>query len=312
MNKKNNLLTILGPTASGKTTLASNVAYRIDGEIISADSRQVYKSMNIGTGKDYDDYLIKSTKIPYHLIDIAEAGYKYNVFEYQNDFLKVFQNILNRNKFPILCGGTGMYIEAVTKGFKLISVPVNINIRNDLENLSINELTKILQSFKKLHNTSDITSKKRLIRAIEIEKYYIENEITDSDYPDINNIFIGINPDVSERRTRITKRLKERLNQGMISEVEKLLNSGITKEDLIYYGLEYKFITQYIIGEINYDKMFKQLEIAIHQFAKRQMTWFRGMERRGVKIIWIDFNLTLEEKVDEIIKILRKNNFIKT
>lgn len=305
-NKTNNLLTILGPTASGKTTLAANVAYKINGEIISADSRQVYRNMNIGTGKDYKDYIINNQKINYHLIDIVDAGYKYNVYEFQKDFISAFQDINKRNKFPILCGGTGLYIEAVTKGYTLINVPVNAELRDEMELKSVDELTLILKSYKKLHNTSDITTKKRIIRAIEIENYYILNEVDNSDYPEINNIFIGININVDKRRARISQRLNERLNQGMIKEVETLLNSGISKDDLIYYGLEYKYITQFLIGEINYEAMIKQLEIAIHQFAKRQMTWFRGMEKRGVKINWVNENKSINEKTDQIIEIVKK------
>jgi tRNA dimethylallyltransferase len=307
---KNKLLTILGPTASGKTKLAANVAYLIEGEIISADSRQVYRNMNIGTGKDYDDYIVKNKKIPYHLIDIVDVGYKYNVFEFQNVFLKVFNEISSRNKFPLLCGGTGLYVEAVTRGFKLINVPVNPELRNELEQMSMNDLTEMLKSYKKLHNSTEIINKKRLIRAIEIEKYYVDCKSDTFKYPEINNIYIGINLDIDRRREKISQRLNERLNKGLIKEVENLLNSGISKEDLIYYGLEYKFITQFLCDEFDYKSMFRQLETAIHQYAKRQMTWYRGMEKRGIKINWVEDSLPLLEKVDEVINILSQNQFI--
>ena len=296
-----NLLTILGPTATGKTSVAAHLAKQIDGEVISADSRQVYRGMSIGTGKDIEDYYIDEHCVPYHLIDIVDAGYQYNVFEYQRDFLNVYENILQRNKMPILCGGSGMYIEAVLKGYKLINVPVNNDLRQSLAQKSLPELREKLSQYKKLHNTTDVDTVKRAIRAIEIEEYYLENPETNTDYPNINSIIIGIDVDREIRRERISNRLKSRLNDGMIDEVKSLMNTGLSPDELIYYGLEYKYITQHLIGELNYNEMFKQLETAIHQFAKRQMTWFRRMEKQGFAINWIDGNLTVDEKVKQII-----------
>ena len=279
---------ILGPTASGKTKFAVKLAYSIDGEIISADSRQVYKRMDIGTGKDYDDYLINDVKIPLHLTDIKEPGYKYNVYEYQNDFFKTFEDIKKRGKFPIMCGGSGLYIEAVLERFKMIHVPANTELRNSLKDKTLYELEEILLSYKKLHNKTDTETKKRAIRAIEIAKYYENNSEISVELPKLNPYIIGINIDRELRRERITKRLEERLKSGMIKEVENLLIDGISPEDLMYYGLEYKFVTQYIIGLLNYEEMVNLLNIAIHQFAKRQMTWFRRMERKGFQINWIN------------------------
>lgn len=304
--KKINLITVLGPTATGKTSFATNLAYNINGEIISADSRQVYKNMDIGTGKDISDYTIDNTKIPYHLIDIVDAGYSYNVFEYQKDFLKVYTDTINRNKMPILCGGTGMYIEAVLKGYKLIKVPVNENLRTELELKTKDELTIILKKFKLPHNVSDLNSKKRLIRAIEIEDYYSINPEIDTYYPDINTLIFGIKYDRSIVKQKITQRLKIRLEHGMIDEVKNLLDKGIPSDQLIYYGLEYKFVTNYLLGNLSYDEMFNKLNIAIHQFSKRQMTWFRRMERNGFKINWIDGNLSINEKINVALKIINK------
>jgi len=306
MLNKYNLVTILGPTAGGKTSLAVNLALVLNGEIISADSRQVYKGMDIGTGKDIDEYTLNGKQVPFHLIDIVEAGSKYNVYEYQKDFISVFNDIQLRNKFPILCGGSGMYIEAVLKGYQLINVPVNLLLRDELNSKSENELIDILKSYKKLHNVSDIDTRKRMIRAIEIEKYYAENTVKEIDFPKINPLLIGIKSDRNIQRQRITKRLKQRLNEGMIDEVKKLLNSGISPDDLIYYGLEYKFLTQYILGELSYNEMFKNLETAIHQFAKRQMTWFRKMERSGFKIHWLDAQSTMDKNVKEVLSILNE------
>ncbi|RLD62007.1 MAG: tRNA (adenosine(37)-N6)-dimethylallyltransferase MiaA [Bacteroidetes bacterium] len=302
--KKFNLVTVLGPTATGKTSFATNLASKINGEIISADSRQVYKSMDIGTGKDIDDYKLNDKVIPYHLIDIVDAGYSYNVFEYQKDFLKAYNDIISRNKFPILCGGTGMYIEAVLKGYKLIKVPVNEGLRQELELMSKDELIKIFKQFKTPHNVSDLNSKKRLIRAIEIENYYSENPEIDTSYPDINALIFGIKYEREKVKQRITQRLKSRLEEGMIEEVKNLLDKGIPSDQLIYYGLEYKFVTNYILGNLSYDEMFDKLNIAIHQFSKRQMTWFRRMERNGFKINWIDGNLSINNKIEEALKII--------
>ena len=295
-----NMVTILGATASGKTTVAAHLAKSLDGEIISADSRQVYRGMDIGTGKDLSDYIIDGKLIPYHLIDIADAGYQYNVFEYQRDFLKVFETLQKRGKFPVLCGGTGLYIEAVLKGYKLIQVPVNEARRKELQEMSLEELTRILSGYKELHNTSDIENKKRAVRAIEIEEHYQQHPEIDLSFPEINSLIVGVKFDRDSRRRRITQRLKDRLQNGMIEEVEKLLAGGLSPESLTYYGLEYKYLTLYVTGEISYDEMFQSLNTAIHQFSKRQMTWFRKMEREGFKIHWLDGYIPLTEKIDRI------------
>lgn len=295
-----NMLTILGPTASGKTSLAAAVAYDLDTEIISADSRQLYLGMDIGTGKDIEDYVIDGKHIPYYLIDIVNPGYKYNLFEYQRDFLEAFNLILKKGKLPILCGGTGLYIESVLKSYRMIPVPENRELRASLEGKSLVELTDILSQMKQLHNVTDVDTSKRAIRAIEIQKYYAEHPIKERTFPEIKSLVVGIDVDRDLRRQRITERLKKRLEEGMIDEIKRLLDRGIKPEDLIYYGLEYKYITLHVIGELSYDEMFNQLEIAIHQFAKRQMTWFRGMERRGVSIHWIDASLSNEEKLKQI------------
>jgi len=299
------LITVIGPTASGKTGFAVSLAKELNGEIISGDSRQVYKCMDIGTGKDISEYTVGNVTIPYHLIDIHLPGYKYNVFEFQHDFFKAYKDIRKRNKTPILCGGTGMYIESVLKGYRLFAVPENKQLREELENKSLEELTDILSSYKHLHNTTDVDTVKRAIRAIEIEEYYNTLSPEQNDFPPIESLIIGLKLDREERRKRISKRLHRRLEEGMVDEVKQLLDSGISPEDLIYYGLEYKFLTLYITGELEYKEMVSQLEIAIHQFAKRQMTWFRGMEKRGFKIHWIDALLPDEEKVNLAKKILR-------
>lgn len=303
MNKYE-LITILGPTASGKTTFAAALAAHLDTEIISADSRQIYRAMDIGTGKDLDDYIINGKQIPYHLIDICEPGYKYNVFEYQHDFFKAFETIKNKEKLPILCGGTGMYIEAVLKGYKLLDVPPNPTLRESLRDKSLSELESILASYKALHNKTDVDSVQRAIRAIEIEEFYKTQAPDINEYEPINSLIIGIDINRDLRREKISKRLRDRLNEGMVDEVKKLLERGIKPEDLIYYGLEYKYLTKYIIGELSYDEMMSGLEIAIHQFAKRQMTWFRGMERRGCKIHWLNAELPTEDKIQQTIQLL--------
>ncbi|WP_340111110.1 tRNA (adenosine(37)-N6)-dimethylallyltransferase MiaA [Maribellus mangrovi] len=304
---KYNLLTILGPTATGKTGLAAHVASKIDGEIISADSRQVYRGMDLGTGKDYEDYFVNGVEVPSHLVDIEDAGVHYNVYRFQTDFIYVFQQIQHRKNFPVLCGGSGLYLEAVLRNYRLIEVPPNKELRNELKGKSLEELTEILKAMKpKLHNHSDVETYRRAIRAIEIEKYYAEHQQEDSEMPEIESLNIGIDFDREMRRQRITKRLKQRLEEGMLDEVQRLLDSGLTPEQLIYYGLEYKFLTLHLIGELSYDEMFSKLEIAIHQFAKRQMTWFRGMEKRGTKIHWVNGHLPMEEKVDEIICLLNE------
>ena len=303
---KYNLVTILGPTATGKTQLATALAARIDGEIISADSRQIYRGMDIGTGKDLGEYIVDGKPIPYHLIDIVDAGYKYNVFEYQRDFLKAFESVNQRGHLPILCGGTGLYIEAVLNGYKLLAVPDNQLLREQLATKTLDELTSILSGYKTLHNQTDVDTVKRAIRAIEIEAYYQTHEEEAVEYPELKSLIIGVGIDREVRREKITKRLKARLNEGMIDEVKMLLDSGVQPGDLIYYGLEYKFVTNYLLGKLTFDELFTQLEIAIHQFAKRQMTWFRGMERRGFTIYWLDALKSMDEKLDEIESLLRQ------
>lgn len=281
------LITILGPTASGKTSVAVKLAAQIDAEIISADSRQVYRRMDLGTGKDIDEYTINGKNIPYHLIDIVEPGTKYNVYEYQKDFLKAYNDIRKRGKKVIVCGGTGLYLESILRSYRLSPVPQNEELRNRLKNKTLEELTYILKQYKSLHNTTDVDSAQRAIRAIEIADYYQHTPIDDRPFPTLTSFNIGIDVDRETRRERITARLKQRLDNGMVDEVRALLNEGVSPENLIYYGLEYKYLTLYVIGKLTYDEMFKQLEIAIHQFAKRQMTWFRGMEKRGVPIHWM-------------------------
>lgn len=302
------MLTILGPTASGKTTLAAHIAAVTNGEIISADSRQVYRRMDIGTGKDLDDYIVNGRQIPYHLIDIAEPGTRYNLFQYQHDFRRAYDDIQIRDALPILCGGTGLYIEAVLKGYRLAPVPENKELRARLEGKSLAELTTMLEDLKRrngsvMHNKTDVDTAKRAIRAIEIETFTGENPAAAADTPPVDSIIIGVCIDREERRNRITARLRQRLDDGMADEIRMLLDSGISADDLIYYGLEYRFVTEYVIGKMSRDEMFRSLEIAIHQFAKRQMTWFRGMERRGVAIRWIDSSLPMEEKIKEIKKL---------
>ena len=304
-NSKYNIIVILGPTASGKTAVAANLAFKIKSEIISADSRQVYRQMNIGTGKDYADYTVNNTAIPFHLIDIVDPGYQYNVYEFQKDFFRIFNELTQREITPILCGGSGLYIEAVTEAYKLINVPVNESLREQLENKSLQELTDLLREYKTLHNTSDIENKKRAIRAIEIEEYYKLHPNNVQDFPALHPLYIGVKYDRQTERERITFRLSQRLDSGMIDEVKQLLESGITPDQLIYYGLEYKFVTQYLTGDLKYDEMFTLLNTAIHQFAKRQMTWFRRMERKGIKIHWIDGNWAMDKKIDFIINLLK-------
>ncbi len=305
----NKMLTILGPTASGKTALATVVASRLNGEIISADSRQVYRRMDIGTGKDLDDYVVDGKRIPYHLIDICEPGTKYNLFEYQQDFLETYQEIVQRRTFPILCGGTGLYIESVLGGYKLSPVPQNPELRRRLEGKSLEDLCVILEQLKArnhsaMHNKTDVDTAQRAIRAIEIETYNLEHPTDNREFPQIDSLIIGVNIDRDSRREKITARLRQRLSNGMVEEVKSLMDSGIPSENLIYYGLEYKFVTEYLIGKTTYEEMFNGLEIAIHQFAKRQMTWFRGMERRGYTIHWIDALQPMDKKVEEVLALL--------
>ena len=299
-----NLITVLGATASGKTTFAAKLAHVLDREIISADSRQVYKKMDIGTGKDLEDYVVEGMAVPAHLVDIVEPGYKYNVYEYQRDFVKVFKDIQTRGKKALLCGGSGLYLEAVINDYKLISVPHNDELRKKAETLSLEELIPVLESYGDLHNRSDITDKKRLIRAVEIADYYANNPKVEQDLPDINQLILGVKFDRDSRRKRISKRLKQRLENGMIEEVQMLIDEGVDKDTLIYYGLEYKFLTQYIDGQLTYDEMFNGLQTAIHQFSKRQMTWFRRMERNGTKIYWLDGYMSMDEKIDRVKQIL--------
>jgi tRNA dimethylallyltransferase len=305
---QSDIITILGPTASGKTTLAAQLAAKIGGaEIISADSRQVYKGMDIGTGKDLADYTVDCQQIPYHLIDIVEAGEKYNLFQYQQDFWHNYFNIIERGKLPILCGGTGLYIESVLKSYKMVPVPENAALREKLKGFSLEELTEILKQYKTLHNTTDVDTPQRAIRAIEIQEYYKQNRIQEREFPQLKSLTIGVNIDRDLRRKKITERLHKRLEEeNMVQEVRTLLKK-VSPEDLIYYGLEYKYLTLHCIGQLSYDEMVRQLEIAIHQFAKRQMTWFRGMERRGIQIHWIDAMLPMEEKINRILELMSRN-----
>ena len=284
------MITILGPTASGKTPVAARLAAEIGGEVISADSRQVYRRMDIGTGKDLADYMADGRQIPYHLIDIREPGTKYNLFEYQQDFFDAYQDIQSRGAVPTQ----------------------NQALRDSLEGKSLEELTQMLTDLKaktnsNMHNTTDVDSCQRAIRAIEIETYNIEHPTPRRELPPVDSIIIGIDIDREQRREKITRRLKVRLEEGMVDEVKALLDEGIPADALIYYGLEYKFVTEYLTGQITYDEMFTRLEIAIHQFAKRQMTWFRGMERRGFKIHWIDATLPMEDKIKIITNIYDKS-----
>lgn len=301
---KYDLITILGPTASGKTSLAAALAARLKTEIISGDSRQVYRKMDLGTGKDLSDYVVDGYQVPYHLIDIVDPGYKYNVFEYQRDFLAAYEDMRFRGLLPILCGGTGMYLESILKGYRLLPVPENKELRERLSSKSLAELTEILSHYKKLHNSTDVDTVKRAIRAIEIEEYYLTQDVNARSFPEIHSLIIGVDINRELRREKITRRLKKRLEEGMVDEVKSLLAEGIHPDDLIYYGLEYKYLTLYAIGKLSYEEMFHQLEIAIHQFAKRQMTWFRGMERRGFQIHWINAESPIEENVKLIVDLI--------
>lgn len=305
MTSPYNLIVVLGPTASGKTPFAARLAAAVGGEIISADSRQVYKNMTIGTGKDLDDYVVDGQLIPCHLIDIAEAGEKYNVYRYQNDFFAAFEDITSRGRMPIMCGGTGLYIEAVLSGYRMINVPPNPQLRQQLSSKSLEELTQILSTYRRLHNTTDSDTIPRAVRAIEIEEFYLNNKEIEPPLPELRPIILGLDIDRELRRQKITNRLHARLGEGMVQEVKALLDSGIKPDDLIYYGLEYKYLTQYLIGELAYDEMVSLLNIAIHQFAKRQMTWFRGMEqKRGFNINWLDGSLPVEERVNQAVKLI--------
>lgn len=295
------MLAVVGPTACGKTSLAVDLALSIDGaEIISADSRQVYRGMDIGTGKDLAEYTRGDVTVPSHLLDIVDAGEKYNLFEFQHDFLKAYEDIKARGAYPVMCGGSGLYVESVLRGYRLLPVPENPALRASLEEKSLEELTAILAGYKSLHNNTDTDSKKRAIRAIEIEEYYLNCPVEERSFPQINALVVGVSVDREVRRERISRRLRERLKEGMVDEVRALLDNGLDPEQLIYYGLEYKYLTLYLTGAMDYDDMVRGLEIAIHQFAKRQMTWFRGMEKRGVDIRWVDASLERGQLVEQI------------
>ena len=300
------LITILGPTACGKTKLAVALADRIGGEILSADSRQVYRGMDIGTGKDLADYEINGHHIPYHLIDIAEPGSKYNVYEFQGDFLNAYKDVVDRGVQPIMCGGTGLYLESVLRGYRLIPVPENPELRKSLEGMSLAELTEILKGYKTLHNTTDVDTCKRAIRAIEIEECYRNTPVEVGAFPTLRSLNIGVDISRDMRRELISSRLEKRLQEGMIDEIKGLLERGISADDLIYYGLEYKYVTLYVTGQLEYKYLLQELEVAIHQFAKRQMTWFRGMERRGIHIEWIPFEWSTDDKVNRIVELMQK------
>jgi tRNA dimethylallyltransferase len=296
------IIVITGPTATGKTRLAAMVASRLGSEVISADSRQVYRGMDIGTGKDLSDYIVDGRQVPCHLIDIADAGYRYNVYEYQRDFLKVFEDMRRRSLVPVVCGGSGMYVDSIVSGYRLTQVPVNDALRLSLADLSLAELTALLSKYKRLHNKTDVDTVKRAVRAIEIEEYYLGHPFGHEPFPVIRPLVVGIMFDRDIRRDRISRRLKERLEGGMIEEVQRLLGTGIHPDDLIYYGLEYKYVTLYLLNSLSFNEMFQKLETEIHRFAKRQMTWFRGMERRGITINWLDGTMGDEEKVARILE----------
>lgn len=304
ITQKYDLITVLGATAGGKTSFAAHLAYHTGREIISADSRQVYRRMDIGTGKDLEDYTVYGKKVPVHLVDIVEPGSKYNVFQYQQDFIKVYEQLKNKGKKAILCGGSGMYIESVINAYKLLKVPENEKLRTHLSAKDLTELANILISYGNLHNKTDIEDKERALRAIEIAEFYRQNPEKKTGLENISKLILGIKFDRNSRRRRITERLKSRLESGMIDEVKKLLDEGIPADTLIYYGLEYKFITLYLLEQISYDVMFQKLETAIHQFSKRQMTWFRRMERQGTKIHWLDGYMGMEEKLERVKEII--------
>ncbi len=302
------LITVVGPTATGKTSFAARLARETDGEIISADSRQVYRRMDIGTGKDKDDYLVKGSRIPSHLIDIAEPGYKYSVYEFRRDFLKAYHDIVSRGRQPVLCGGTGMYIEAAVKGYMLIEVPHDTELRKELETKSMKELESMLARYRHPHNVSDTSSRKRLVRAVEIAVYQSKyGKLRENDdHPRFENLLIGLTADRDERRRRITERLKKRIASGLIGEVRSLLDEGVKAEDLKYYGLEYRYVTMYILGELDYGEMFAKLNTEIHRFAKRQMTWFRRMERQGFNIHWLDAGMPEDLKTEKAMQLYKK------
>ncbi len=295
------MIVITGPTATGKTRLAAQVAYRLGSEVISADSRQIYRGMDIGTGKDLSDYIVNGLEVPCHLVDIVDAGYRYNVYEYQRDFIKVYNDMQQRSMVPVVCGGSGMYVDSIVSGYRLTQVPLNETLRLSLADRSLPELTDILSRYKRLHNKTDVDTVKRAVRAIEIEEYYLGHREEVDPFPLIRPLVVGIMFDRDIRRDRISRRLRERLDGGMVEEVQRLLDGGIRPDDLIYYGLEYKYVTLYLLHSMSFNEMYQKLETEIHRFAKRQMTWFRGMERRGILINWIDGTMNEEEKVEQIL-----------
>lgn len=304
---KYDMLTILGPTATGKTRLAALVASRLNGEILSADSRQIFRGMDLGTGKDMGDYIVDGIRVPCHLVDVADAGTQFNVFEFQQQFIHAYADVVSRGRFPVFCGGSGMYLEAVLKGYKLTHVPSDQVRRTELAKLSLEELAAVLRGYKTVHNSSDTETRNRAIRAIEIEEYLLAHPGSDFDFPEINSLIVGVQFDRDTRRERITSRLKQRIDDGMITEVQGLLGNGLKPDDLIWYGLEYKYITLYLTGELTKDEMFERLNIAIHQFAKRQMTWFRKMEREGFQIHWLDGEADIEDKIESVLRYLNVN-----
>lgn len=305
-HEKPDLITILGPTATGKTALAAILADRIGSEVISADSRQVYRGMTIGTGKDYADYVVAERCVPYHLVDIMEAGTEYNVFQYQQDFLKVYDAIGQRGHIPILCGGSGLYLEAVLKGYQMDAVPYNEALRQALSVHSDEELRQRLESMRQLHNVSDINDRKRLERAIEITLFQHDHP-SERAFPKIKSVNFGIHFERPVLRARITERLQKRLGEGLVEEVKGLLDKGVSVEALKYYGLEYRFVTSFLTGELSRERMTEGLNTAIHQFAKRQMTWFRRMERAGTVIRWIDGLLSSEDKIRMMLSEIEKD-----
>jgi tRNA dimethylallyltransferase len=303
-----NLVVVLGPTATGKTQLAAHLANALNGEVLCADSRQVYRQMDLGTGKDYDDYLVNGHRVPHHLMDLVPPGYKYNVYEYQADFYRTYEDVCRRGRFPVMCGGSGLYIEAVLNQYKLINVPVNNDLRQRLEGKSLQELTEILAGYRTLHNHTDTDTINRAIRSIEIADFNAHHTMPEVTLSNIKPLIIGVGIDTQKRRERITKRLKERLNTGMVDEVKSLLDSGLQPDDLVYYGLEYKYLTLYLIGRLSYQQMFEELNIAIRQFAKRQMTWFRRMERNGFSIHWMDAFEPIEQRVCRIYDLMKNSS----
>lgn len=306
MNLKTyDLIVVLGPTASGKTSFAARLAYEFQGEVISADSRQVYRDMDIGTGKDYSDYQVEGSRVAYHLVDIVDPGQRYNVYAFQQDFLRVYNELRRRQRMPVLCGGSGLYIEAVLKGYRLLHVPPDPRLREDLSHKTLDDLQDMLKGYQlNLHNTTDLTTRKRAIRAIEIARYYASHPEEDVAYPRIHPFILGIRYDRPAQRRMITQRLKQRLKEGLVDEVKHLMDRGLSREDLEYYGLEYRYLVRYLEGELDEEQMFSQLNTAIHQFAKRQMTWFRRMERNGFVIHWLDGHMSMDDKLSRARKLL--------